>query len=504
MLTITVSSKKITDQKVNSFVFFIEQGKKITDAKLLSNAFGIDIANHIKLHDFKGKYLETCTIPVVHKDSLYHIMLVGLGEIKLKGADLIEQYRRVLGHAYKQCEHHKMETVAMQMMPASLYGITPHQFGEQSATILGMTAYVYDTLITDKDRKVKPLKEVILCVDGKDVKQVAAGVKTGSYISHAVNTARQWVNTPPSQLTPPDLAKKARAIAKETGLKLTVFDEKDIIKKGMGGLASVSRGSDVDCQFVILEYKTAKKNAPTIAFVGKGITFDSGGLSLKPPVYMETMKEDMSGAAAVIAAMEAIAHLKPDVNVVGLAPLAENLPSGKATKPGDVVTFYNGKTAEVKNTDAEGRLVLADALAYADKHFKPDAMIDLATLTGSCAHALGPFFSGLMSQDDTLVNTIEEASDRTGDRVWRLPLHDDYKKAVQSNLADLCNIGDNKYLAGSITAAHFLKHFVGDTPWAHLDIAGTAYNVPDMPYYRPGATGVGVRLLIDIARSWKK
>jgi Leucyl aminopeptidase len=271
----------------------------------------------------------------------------------------------------------------------------------------------------------------------------------------------------------------------------------------MGGLAAVGRGSDQDCQMVILEYKAKRKNAPTIAFVGKGITFDSGGLSIKPALNMETMKDDMSGAAAVITTMEVLAHLKPDVNVVALAPLAENLPSGKATMPGDIVTFYNGKTAEVRNTDAEGRLVLADALSYAVKHYKPDAIIDIATLTGACAYALGPFFTGLMSQHDTLVKDIEISAQRSGDRVWRLPLHDDYQIAIRSDISDMCNIGAPKYMAGAITAAHFLKHFVGQTPWAHLDIAGTAFNVPDLPYYKQGATGVGVRLLVDLAMHWK-
>jgi leucyl aminopeptidase len=238
--------------------------------------------------------------------------------------------------------------------------------------------------------------------------------------------------------------------------------------------------------------------------VGKGITFDSGGLSIKPAVHMETMKEDMSGAAAVIATMDAIGALKPDVNVIGITPLSENLPSGKATKPGEIVRFYNGKTAEIKNTDAEGRLILADALSYAIEQYKPDMIIDIATLTGACAHALGPFYCGLMSDDDALVNTIQTASDRTGDRVWRLPLHNDYKPSIRSVVADICNIGSPKYSAGAITAALFLQNFVGDTPWAHLDIAGTAFDVPDIPYYRAhSATGFGVRLMIDIAMNWK-
>ena len=215
------------------------------------------------------------------------------------------------------------------------------------------------------------------------------------------------------------------------------------------------------------------------------------------------MKEDMSGAAAVLATMEAIAQLKPKINVIGVLALAENLPGGDALKPGDIVRFYNGKTAEVRNTDAEGRLVLADALSYAVKHYKPTAMIDVATLTGACAYALGPYYTGLMSPDDALAKAIKVAGESSGDVVWRLPMTADYRRAIRSQVADICNIGTEKIMAGAITAAHFLEHFVGDVPWAHLDIAGTAFNVPNLPYYRPGATGVGVRLLVELARSWK-
>jgi len=215
------------------------------------------------------------------------------------------------------------------------------------------------------------------------------------------------------------------------------------------------------------------------------------------------MKEDMSGAAAVIAAMDALGYLKPDVNIICVAPLAENLPSGKATMPGDIITFYNGKTAEVKNTDAEGRLVLADALAYVEKQYKPDAIVDLATLTGACQYALGPFFCGMMSKSGELIGKIEKASVLSGDRVWNLPFHDDYKPAIKSTVADIANTGSKKYMAGTVTAGFFLSNFVEHTPWLHLDIAGTAFNVPDIPYFRDGATGFGVRLLIEFACAYK-
>ena len=217
---------------------------------------------------------------------------------------------------------------------------------------------------------------------------------------------------------------------------------------------------------------------------------------------METMKEDMSGAAAVIGSMQAIAQLKPDVNIVAITALSENLPSGTATKPGDILRFYNGKTAEVKNTDAEGRLVLADALSYAVKHYNPVAIIDLATLTGACAYALGPFYSGLVSEHDEFADKVLHAANKSGDFAWRLPLTDDYKVAIKSDVADICNIGTKKISAGTITAAAFLQNFVGDVPWVHLDIAGVAFAVPNISYYGSGGTGYGVRLLVELAMNW--
>jgi len=313
------------------------------------------------------------------------------------------------------------------------------------------------------------------------------------------------VDLPSNKITPIDLSAAAEEIALDYGLKCRVFSEEEVNEMNMGGLSAVAIGSEKDCRLVVLEYHVEDKNAPTVCFVGKGITFDSGGLSLKPAMHMETMKEDMSGAAAVIASMKALAQLKPKINIIAIAPITENMPSGTSVKPGDIVTFYNGKTAEIKNTDAEGRLILADALSYAVKNYKLDAIIDLPTLTGACAYALGPFFSGLFSEHDDFVQRVYKAADVSGDYVWRLPLTDDYKVAVKCEVADLCNIGKKQYQAGATTAACFLQHFVDDVPWVHLDIAGTAFNVPDVSYYQPySATGVGVRLLVQLAMDWKK
>ncbi len=499
LMKITINK---SDSKADAYGFLLEEGTLSSAAiKSYEKKFGISLTDFLKQNKFKGNLLETVVFPVLKSNKLVHLVFVGLGK-KGTSNTYLEHYRRALAHLYNQCVARKLQSMSIIVPSKKTIAVSDELLGQQSATTLLMADYYFDTYKSEKDAKKHEVQDVNLVVSMGE-KEFKKGIKDGEYIAQAVNKARHWIDLPPQDLTPPELAKKAKSIAKKTGLKVTVFDEKQVTKMGMGGLKGVSRGSDVDCQLVILEYKTKKKNAPTLAFVGKGITFDSGGLSLKPPAYMETMKEDMSGAAAVIATMEALAHLKPDVNVVGVTPLAENLPSGKATKPGDILTFYNGKTAEVRNTDAEGRLVLADALAYTAKHYKPDAIIDMATLTGACAYALGPFFTGMMSQDEKLVKKLEASADRSGDRVWRLPLHDDYKVAIKSDVADICNIGKNNYMAGATTAAHFLQNFVEKYPWVHLDIAGTAFNVPDMPYYKPGATGVGVRLLVDFAMHWK-
>ncbi len=499
MITIQISDKHLLDQKVDGHIIFLEQDFKFSKLlKEIADSYFPHLEQFFKKHEFNGKLNQTLVLPI-EDDSVSYISFIGLGK-KDKHID-IENYRRALGKAIKQAVGYKCDSIAIEQPAASLFKVDTKEIAKQTALIADMAAYNFTEFKGEKHKKEKELT-VTVCVDAKQKTVTRAGIKDGEVVAQSVNLARTWIDTPPSDLTPTELAGKAKKIAKEFKLKYTEFSEAQIIKMGMGGLAAVSRASDQDCKLAILEYHK-KKGAPTLALVGKGITFDSGGLSIKPASGMETMKEDMSGAAAVIATMRAIAQLKPNINVIGLTPLAENLPSGKATKPGDVAKFYNGVTAEIKNTDAEGRLILGDALAYAVKHYKPDAMIDIATLTGACAYALGPFYTGLMSNYDDLVKRIEKAAQDTGDRVWRLPFSDDYEPAIKSNIADISNIGSRTYMAGAITAGRFLQHFVGDTKWAHLDIAGTAFNVPDMPYYRPGATGAGVRLFVDLIMNWK-
>lgn len=499
-MQIHVSDKALHTLATDCYVLMLQEGFSWSkELKEFSEKIYPDLQQYLKNSNFTGKKGEIRMIPVVSK-GLSYICLVGIGA-KSKKMD-VEILRRAIAQSLRRASQDKQSNLAICARDFSLFGSIEYVL-EQATVAAYMANYQYTDYFSDKSRIVTPITEITFAVDKADLKKAQAGVDLGKVVGTAVNKARHWIDTPPNDMNPAYLASQAEKIAKAEKLDVTIFSEQELVKMGMGGITGVSRGSELDCKLVILEYKTKKKRAPTVAFVGKGITFDSGGLSLKPAVNMETMKEDMSGAAAVIVAMEAIAQIKPDINIIGIAPISENLPSGSATKPGDIVRFYNGKTAEVKNTDAEGRLVLADALSYAVKHYKPDAIIDVATLTGSCAYALGPFFTGLMSQHDTLAEQVKESAQRTGDYVWRLPMHDDFKAAIVSPVADLCNAGNPKYRAGAITAAHFLQNFVADIPWVHLDIAGTSFDVPDIPYYRPGATGAGVRLLIDLAQHWK-
>nr|NIP83691.1 leucyl aminopeptidase [Gemmatimonadota bacterium]NIQ59998.1 leucyl aminopeptidase [Gemmatimonadota bacterium]NIU80215.1 leucyl aminopeptidase [Gammaproteobacteria bacterium]NIX48602.1 leucyl aminopeptidase [Gemmatimonadota bacterium]NIY13051.1 leucyl aminopeptidase [Gemmatimonadota bacterium] len=279
---------------------------------------------------------------------------------------------------------------------------------------------------------------------------------------------------------------------------VTVFDRAAMEEEGFGGILGVAAGSEEEPRFIVLEYRGAGEDEAPLALVGKGVTFDSGGISIKPSQKMEEMKYDMSGAAAVLGAMQAVARLRPRINVVALVPATENLPSGRATKPGDVLTMYSGKTVEVINTDAEGRLILADALAYARERYGPRAMIDAATLTGAVVVGLGHHAVGLMGNDGDLMDEVRAVGERTGERCWPLPLWDEYRKQLDSDVADLKNTGGRP--AGSLTAGWFLKEFVGDVPWVHLDIAGTAWRDEPAPYLRKGATGVPTRLFIEWIR----
>ena len=348
-----------------------------------------------------------------------------------------------------------------------------------------------------KEKKHKPVKEIHFFATADVVKRFQNLPDRVATVCEGTLLAREWVTTPSNDKLPVQLAKSIVATAEKAGLKATVLDEKELKKLKCGSMLAVGAGSQNKPCMVLLEYrpKGAKK---TVAFVGKGITFDSGGINLKPGGSSRDMKCDMSGAAAVAGALTAIAKLKPKVNVIGAMPLVENMPSGSSYRPGDILKSHDGKTVEVGNTDAEGRLILIDAISYVIKTYKPDTLIDLATLTGACVVALGEKIAGVFSWDDELAQAIVESGDKTHERCWHLPLPKDYKKALKSEIADLSNTSSDLSGGGAITAALFLSEFVEDTKWAHIDIAGPAHFMKGSDYCGAGGTGFGVRLLCDL------
>jgi leucyl aminopeptidase len=334
----------------------------------------------------------------------------------------------------------------------------------------------------------------------------AAAVHVGVFMGEAINKARALADTPGNHMYPAIMAQVAADIAKEYNLAYTVIEQDEARDMGMGCFYSVAKGSEHAGKIVVLEYNPVTGgDVPTIAFVGKGVCFDTGGISLKPSNYMTGMKYDMSGAAAVFAALQIIAQLKPNIRVIGITPLVENMPSGHASKQDDVVQAMNGLFVEIDNTDAEGRLILSDAMCYVQKKYDPAVMIDIATLTGSCAMTFGPFFAGLMTRDEQLSKDLVDIGFFVGDKVWPLPLTDEYKPAIESTIADISNSGSPTYKAGAITAGLFLEHFVDKgRRWAHLDIAGTDSKIPGTTYLGRGATGTGIRVLVEYARRFKK
>lgn len=486
----------------DAYALFVGQDFKATDLARVKVLFPT-LAEYCAKHNFTGKRGSVLSVPCAHDGKLCTLFIGGLG-FAVDGAYDIEAFRRAWGGIVRQAQSIKCTKLAVQLPESKLFGkITSPDFylAMQTSVIGHMAFYLFDEF--KKPAPCSTRLDVSVVVSTHDQSAVQKGIAHGDIVGDAVNDAREWVNLPGNMLRPHDLAARAKRIATDYAMKCTVFGETDVNKMGMGGLAGVSRGSELECCFVVMEYKTTAKKAPTIAFVGKGITFDSGGLSIKPSAGMEDMKDDMAGAAAVIASMKALAQLKPPVNIVVAAPIAENLPSGKAMRPGDIITMYNGKTVEIRNTDAEGRLILADALAYVVEKYKLDAVIDLATLTGACRAALGPFFTGALSEHEELLSKVQRAAQLSGDAIWRMPLTVDYKATVDCPVADLTNIGAPHYFAGTTTGAVFLQHFVGDVAWVHLDIAGTSFNTPDVSYQRPQtATGVGVRLLVELALHW--
>ncbi len=388
-------------------------------------------------------------------------------------------------------------TGATTLLAAAPPGLDPARATQAIAEGATLAAHRFGRYKADP--KASKLESLVVVGSGDDARH---GLDRGARVATAVAMARDLVNTPAADMTPRRLAERAAEVAEAEGLTLTVLDEAAIVTERLGGLAGVALGSDEPARLIELVYEPAAGAELSIALVGKGITFDSGGLSIKTAEGMETMKTDKSGAAAVLAAMSVIAALAPPVKVIAIIPTTENMPGGGALKPGDVLTIRNGKTVEVLNTDAEGRLVLADGLSLAVEA-GVDAIIDVATLTGACIIALGRKVAGLMGNHQPWIDQVAKAAARAGEEVWPLPLPEDYRKQIDSDVADIKNIGGGRY-AGALTAGLFLREFVGDVPWAHLDIAGPARSEEDEGYVQKGGTGFGVRTLVEAVMSFQK
>lgn len=449
------------------------------------------IRDYLDSGDFSGALNSTALVRTGGKIQAPRVLLVGLGKPDAFQLDVVRQASATAATAARRLG---VSSVAL-LPPAG--ALDPVEVGQAltEGALLGLyTLKRYKTAAENEDKD--NLRELYLLASASPAQRALEnGVKRGQIIAAAVNMARDLSNSPGNEVNPSYLAKQAQEIAAKTGLRCHVLDADGMREHGMGCLLGVSQGSNQPPAFIILEHAPKGAQAKPIVLVGKGITFDSGGISIKPAANMEDMKMDMSGGAAVLGTMQALAQLGYPRRVVGLVPASENLPNGNAVKPGDILRAMSGKTVEVINTDAEGRLILADALAYAVQEFKPACIVDLATLTGAVVVALGSQATGMMGTDKALMDRLRAAGDASAERVWELPLFEEYSKQIKSDFADIKNVSSGRE-AGSIIGGAFLKEFVGDTPWVHLDIAGTAWTRENRAYIPKGATGVGIRLLV--------
>lgn len=494
-MQIQAAHAKILDRKTDLLVIPLQKGEKLSSRwNELEIQFDHRLGKLLQQQGFEGKEGEAFIIPSLGTGNAWKILLIGLGDsAKLQGDSL----RKIGAHVTKRAKEAKAKHVLIPFDSfPSLDGIPPRAVAEYLAEGLLLAEYsfhAYHKKSRDRAKK-QAIETVELCLESAaKARTVERGLEEARYFAEGTHLARDLVNTPSADMAPSHMAEVARDLAASPRVTLKLLTRAQMEKLGMQAALAVGKGSDHEPVGVHLVYRPVKKTKKKIAIVGKAVTFDSGGLSLKPANGMMTMKIDMGGAAAVLGLFKLLPELKPNVEVHGIFLAVENMPSGSAYRPGDVVKAMNGKTIEVLNTDAEGRITLADALSYAVKQ-KPDAIIDLATLTGACVSALGEEMAGLLSNNEKLSEKIQAAAQAAGEPLWELPLYQPYKEQIKSKIADIKNIGGGG--AGTITAALFLQNFVGDCPWAHLDIAGPAYTERETrPDLSPGASGYGVRTL---------
>ncbi|MCH8313011.1 MAG: leucyl aminopeptidase [Nitrospinae bacterium] len=502
MIKTTVKTEKLFQHKTPCLVLFCPEDKKPAgELKKIDQALNGPVAAAFREKRFEGKPNQTLLLNARGAMKADNVLLVGIG----KSREVTEEnLRQAAGTAATLAESSQFKKVTFYLaegeLEKTLTKDKKQSSGEPARAVVEgscLALYHFDQYKSvEKGEEPNRIEEITLLSNSRSaLAKIKQASERAAKVVEGVYQARDLISQPSNTATPSFLANTAKKIAAKHKITCKILGEKEMKKLGMGSLLGVAKGSHQPPAFIILEYKGGKKNQAPIAIVGKAVTFDTGGISLKPSANMDEMKMDMSGGAVTMGTLQAVASLKLPINVVGLIPSVENMPGGSAIKPGDILTAMSGKTIEVLNTDAEGRLILADALSYAAR-FKPRAVIDLATLTGAVIMALGNFAAGVLGTDEGLIDNLKASGTLTGERLWQLPLWDEHDKATKSDIADLKNIASPGVGAGTTMGAAFLKPFAGDQPWAHLDIAGTSWGAKK-PYIPKGASGFGVRLLVN-------
>jgi len=499
-MEIKVIAGEITKTEAGAIILGLFEGVKRPDGDLavIDEALTGAISQLISQGEIKGKVHEVTIIHSLGKLPADRIVVVGLGK---KEELSLDRVRTAAGEACRLLQQREVSHVAIVALGAGVGGIALDGVAQSVTEGALLGSYLFRQHMTKEVEHGELKRLTIVEADKTKLPILQQGSDKGRVLAEATRLARDMVNEPANYMTPSNMAETAASLAKSYGLELEVLEREQMQKLGMGALLGVTQGSRQPPKFIILRYQGADLAQIDLALIGKGITFDSGGISIKPSEDLEKMKGDMAGGAAVMAALSAIAQLKLRLNVVAITPCTENLPSGEALKPGDVLTALNGKTIEIISTDAEGRLTLADALSYANK-LGAKRIVDVATLTGACHIALGDDCSGVFGNNQELVDKLIAASAIAGELMWQLPLYEPAKEQLRSEVADIKNVGGK--WGGAITAAHFLAEFAGNTPWVHVDIAGTARSEKDRGYIVKGATGVAVRTLVNLALSLAK
>lgn len=478
------SIKKKTDLLCG---FVLENSNKILGLSKIDGKTALSINQSLK--DMEGKLGKLSIIPLPEDKYAKRILLAGLGKKEELTEDTL---RNVSGKIAQKARELRLKEFSIILPPS--FEIDPVSSISQIIEGSKMALYKFDKFKAEKTENT-PNLTIIVSKSNK----ISKAIRTSEIVANGAIFTKSIANLPPNECTPTTLANFAKMISKKNKMKCSIISKPELKKKGFGGISAVGQGSKNEPKLIVLEHNNGPINQKPIVLVGKAVTFDTGGISLKPGDKMDEMKFDKCGGCTVLGIMKAVSELKLPINVVGIVPSVENMPGGESYRPGDIIKLYSGKTAEILNTDAEGRLILADALSYGEKQFSPKAIIDFATLTGACIVALGTNVAAIVSNDEKLTRKINDSSKRTSEEIWELPLNQDYTDMIKSDVADMKNVGIGR-AAGAITAAAFLKNAINDTPWIHFDIAGVAWTqtaTKEKSYNPKGATGFGVRLILD-------